>query len=114
MPGPEWAICRSKSSSGATSVTSYRPARVKEALVWLHENNYLYKDIILNFDLLQDSDEVDVQTFQFDEDDSELPEECAVTEEFIMQNDSNAPVISAMSSPRFEYLALNPSIAPIL
>ena len=96
MPGPEWAICRSKSSSGGTSVTSYRPARVKEALVWLHQNNYLYKDIILNFDLLPDSDQVDVKTCQFDEDDSEMNDECEVSEEFIMQNDSNQPVISAM------------------
>ena len=96
MPGPEWAICRSKSASGGTSVTSYRPAKVKEALVWLHQNNYLYKDIILNFDFLPNSDEIDVNTCQFDEDECELPEECQVTEEFIMQNDSNEPVISAM------------------
>jgi hypothetical protein len=46
---------------------------------------------------LPDSDEVNVETCQFDnEDDGESPEESEVIEEFIMENDSNEHVISAM------------------
>jgi hypothetical protein len=105
MPGPEWAICRSKAANGGTTVCSYRPALVKEALNWLKHNNHLYKDITFDFDLLQGSNSVEVENHQFEDDDElhgDQSEDCAVTEEFIHQNICNEPVINTMRAIALE------------
>lgn len=105
MPGPEWAICRSKAANGGTTVCSYRPALVKDALIWLKHNNHLYQDITLDFDLLQGAIPVEVEHHLFDDDNEvhgDPSEDCEITEEFIHQNICNEPVINTMRAIALE------------